>query len=101
MILTLGLSGGIIPCPAALAVLLASIASDNLAEGVFQVLAFSLGLASVLIAIGLALVNAGRAVFRRFSLEAHVARLRWASGLVIVALGTYLTLRAIQTLITS
>ena len=99
MILTLGLSGGIIPCPAALAVLLASVASGTLAEGLIWVVAFSLGLAAVLIAIGLALVNAGRAAARWLPLEAHAGALRWASGVVIVGLGGYLTVQAVQSLI--
>ena len=98
MILTLGLSGGIIPCPAALAVLLASVASGTLAEGLIWVIAFSLGLAAVLIGIGLALVNAGRAAARWLPLEAHAAALRWASGLVILGLGGYLTIQAIRAL---
>jgi nickel/cobalt exporter len=59
-LLALGVSGGILPCPSALVVLLAAISLHRVGYGLLLVVAFSLGLASVLTAVGLAFVYAGR-----------------------------------------
>lgn len=57
-LLALGISGGLLPCPAALVLLLGSIAAGNVGFGLVLVLAFSLGLAGVLTSLGLLLVYA-------------------------------------------
>lgn len=59
-LLALGVSGGLIPCPSALVLMLGAIALDRIAFGLVLILVFSIGLASVLTAIGMALVLAGR-----------------------------------------
>ena len=59
-LLTLGLTGGIVPCPAALVVLLSAVALHRVGFGLFLIVAFSVGLAAVLIAIGLLMVYARR-----------------------------------------
>ena len=56
----LGVTGGIIPCPAALVVLLSAVSLHRVAFGLYLILAFSLGLAAVLISIGLVTVYARR-----------------------------------------
>ncbi|MEP6820270.1 MAG: sulfite exporter TauE/SafE family protein [bacterium] len=61
-LLALGISGGILPCPSALVVLLAAISLHRVGYGLLLVVAFSLGLASALTAVGLAFVYAGRLV---------------------------------------
>ena len=61
-ILALGISGGILPCPSALIVLLSAIALGRVGFGLALVLAFSAGLAGVLTAIGLLFVYAGRMI---------------------------------------
>lgn len=48
-----GLGGGIVPCPDALAILLVALAAGRLAFGLAIIFAFSVGLALVLIALGL------------------------------------------------
>jgi len=63
-LLVLGVTGGIVPCPAALVVLLSAVALHRVAFGLFLIVAFSAGLAAVLIALGVAAVQAGRAMFR-------------------------------------
>ena len=63
-LLLLGITGGLIPCPAALVVLLSAIALHRIALGFFLIVAFSVGLAAVLIAIGLLMVHAARFVSR-------------------------------------
>ena len=57
-VIWLGVSGGIVPCPAALIVLLMAIKFGRLQLGLLLILAFSVGLAAVLVAIGIAVVKA-------------------------------------------
>jgi nickel/cobalt transporter (NicO) family protein len=59
-LLALGVSGGLIPCPSALIVLLGAIALGRIAFGMLLILAFSIGLAAVLTGLGLLLVYARR-----------------------------------------
>lgn len=59
-LLTLGVTGGMIPCPAALVVLLSAVAWRRVGFGMLLIVAFSIGLAAVLIAIGLLMVYAQR-----------------------------------------
>lgn len=61
----LGVSGGLLPCPSALVVLLSAIYLHRIGYGLLLIVAFSLGLASVLTGIGLAFVYAGRWLQRR------------------------------------
>ncbi len=60
----LGITGGIVPCPAALVVLLSAVALRRVGFGLFLIVAFSVGLAAVLIAIGILMVYAGRLMAR-------------------------------------
>lgn len=64
-LLTLGISGGLLPCPSALVVLLGAIALNKIGFGLILVLAFSLGLAGALTAIGMLFIYAGK-LFQRF-----------------------------------
>ncbi|MHC5718940.1 MAG: nickel/cobalt transporter, partial [Nostoc sp.] len=57
-LLALGISGGLLPCPSALVVLLSAIAMGRVGFGLALVSAFSLGLAAVLTGMGLMLVYA-------------------------------------------
>lgn len=87
-LLTLGITGGIIPCPAALVVLLSAVALHRIAFGLLLIVAFSIGLASVLIAIGILMVHA-RKLIARFNERGSLAT-RWLpiiSSLFVVALG--------------
>lgn len=60
-LLLLGVSGGLVPCPAALVLLLSCIALGQVGLGLLLVGAFSLGLAIVLTGLGLMLVYAQQA----------------------------------------
>lgn len=51
-LLALGVSGGLVPCPSAMVLLLAAVALNKTAFGLALVVAFSLGLAATLTAIG-------------------------------------------------
>ena len=63
--MALGVSGGIVPCPAALVVLLSAVSMQRIGLGLLLIVAFSVGLAAVLIVIGLLMVYA-RASWRGF-----------------------------------
>jgi nickel/cobalt transporter (NicO) family protein len=73
-LMALGVSGGLVPCPAALVLLLGAISLDRLGFGMVLVLAFSAGLAVVLTGIGLLMIYA-RKLFERFTFEARMPRL--------------------------
>jgi nickel/cobalt exporter len=57
-LLTLGISGGLVPCPSAMVLLLAAVALNKTAYGMLLVVAFSVGLAITLTAVGLAFLYA-------------------------------------------
>lgn len=57
-LVALGVTGGIVPCPAALVVLLSALSLQRVGFGLILIVAFSVGLAAVLIAIGLLMVYA-------------------------------------------
>jgi nickel/cobalt transporter (NicO) family protein len=85
-LLALGISGGMVPCPSALVLLLAAIALGRLEFGLILVLLFSIGLAMVLTAIGLLMVYL-RSVFERYSFETRAPGLLpvVSSGAIAVA----------------
>src|SRR5205823_2492876 len=69
LLLGLGLAGGLLPDPAALAVLLAAIASGKLVLGLLTVLVFSLGFASVLVVVGTLVGRLGQSTLSRIDLR--------------------------------
>jgi ABC-type nickel/cobalt efflux system permease component RcnA len=94
-LLAVGVSGGLLPCPSALVVLLAAISLHRVAYGLVLIVAFSAGLALTITGIGLVAVLAKRA-FRRLSFEGRIAGLLPAvSALVIVVAGIAMTVHAI------
>jgi ABC-type nickel/cobalt efflux system permease component RcnA len=56
-LLAMGVSGGLVPCPEALGVVLVAIGLGRIGLGLALIVAFSFGLAAVLIAIGVLLVR--------------------------------------------
>jgi ABC-type nickel/cobalt efflux system permease component RcnA len=92
-----GISGGLLPCPTALVVLLAAISLHRVGFGLLLIFAFSLGLASVVTGIGVLAISARR-LFGRTSLEGGLVRaLPAVSAAAIVALGLVMTLRSLPT----
>ena len=75
--------------------LLAAISLHRVGYGLLLIVAFSLGLASVITGIGLLAIGA-RSTFNRMSLNGPVVRALPAfSAVVIVALGVAMTIRAL------
>jgi ABC-type nickel/cobalt efflux system permease component RcnA len=94
-LITLGITGGLIPCPAALVVLLSAVALQRITFGLLLIVAFSVGLAAVLVGIGLLLVSA-RGVAQRWSGEGQwLAYLPFLSPLVITPLGMAIVVRSL------
>ena len=92
---TLGITGGIIPCPAALIVLLSAFALHRMALGFFLIVAFSVGLAAVLIGFGMAMVYARR-FLTHLQVDGPLTK-RWlpiASSIFITALGIGLAVQS-------
>jgi ABC-type nickel/cobalt efflux system permease component RcnA len=94
-LLALGISGGLVPCPSALVVMLSAIALGRIGLGLVLIVAFSLGLAGVLTAIGLLWVHAGRLI-GRLPLAGPLVRVVPAlSALFIVLAGVAMTWQAL------
>jgi nickel/cobalt exporter len=94
-LLAVGVSGGLLPCPSALVVLLAAISLHRVAFGLLLIVAFSLGLALSITGIGLVAVAAKRA-FARAKFDGVVLRtLPALSAAVIVVAGVVMTIHAL------
>ncbi|HWX77311.1 MAG TPA: sulfite exporter TauE/SafE family protein, partial [Candidatus Acidoferrales bacterium] len=96
-LLTLGISGGIVPCPAALVVLLSAVSMQRIGFGLLLIVAFSVGLAAVLISIGILMVYA-RQFMARFQVNGRLVS-RWlplTSSAFILLFGVMLTVQALQ-----
>ncbi len=70
----LGITGGIVPCPAALVVLLSAFSLHRIGFGLYLITAFSAGLAIVLVTIGLVMVYAKRVLAARMFLGGNAVR---------------------------
>lgn len=91
----LGITGGIIPCPAALVVLLSAFALHRVGLGFFLIVAFSVGLAAVLICFGLLMVYARRFMSRLVTDGPLITRwLPVASAAFMTLLGTAVAVHA-------
>ncbi|HYJ47912.1 MAG TPA: sulfite exporter TauE/SafE family protein, partial [Pyrinomonadaceae bacterium] len=97
-LLALGISGGLLPCPSALVVLLSAISLHRTGYGLLLVIAFSFGLACTLTGIGLVFVFARRFMERRLTAVAtsRAARLLPAfSAFVISCVGAVICYEAL------
>jgi nickel/cobalt transporter (NicO) family protein len=99
-LLALGVSGGLVPCPDALAILLLTAPVRQIGLGLGLVSSFSLGLAAVLIAIGVLMVR-GRGLLERLLPGGVEGNPRWVralpvvSAVVVVVLGVVLVMGAV------
>jgi nickel/cobalt exporter len=95
-LLSLGISGGIVPCVDALIGLLFAISLNKLVWGLIILCAFSLGLAAVLVAIGILMVLA-KPLIARFTGEGiWLQRLPIMSAAVVILLGAILAFKALN-----
>jgi nickel/cobalt exporter len=93
-LVAVGISGGLLPCPSALVVLLAAISLHRVAFGLVLILAFSLGLALSITGIGIVAVLAKQVFARRSFDGALVRALPVVSALVILAAGIAMAVSA-------
>ena len=93
ILLALGIAGGLLPDPGALAILLAALASGKLLLGLFTVVVFSVGFASVLVIVGVIAARVGAAVLTWLS-GRWVGWLQLATATLIVTVGLALTVNA-------
>ncbi len=78
-LIALGISGGLLPCPSALVVLLSAVALHRVAFGMALIVAFSLGLAVVISGIGMTVLYARR-LFSAPAVRPRPPRRRAAGG---------------------
>ena len=89
-IVIFGLTGGLIPCPAAITVLLLCLQIKQFSLGFVRVLCFSIGLAITLVTVGAAAALSVREATRRWSWFGGLARRApYVSGILIIAVGLY------------
>jgi nickel/cobalt exporter len=96
-IVLFGLTGGLIPCPAAITVLLLCLQLREVALGAVLVLCFSIGLAITLVTVGVAAALGMRQASRRWPrLDVFLRRAPYASGALIICVGLYVGIHALQ-----
>jgi len=103
MILMLGITGGIVPCPTATIIMLLGIGANVVVGALYAVAVFSLGLALTLMLIGFLALSSRRFAARLMSSEDGARQLSGGgslillrvipaiSGLVVVLLGAAIT----------
>jgi len=95
-LIPLAISGGLVPCPDAIAILLVAAAINRIAFGLSLIVSFSFGLAAILIAIGLLIVQ-GKRLFERlqwFNKAALIMPI--ISALIVLTAGAWLSVSALQ-----
>lgn len=97
-LLLLGISGGLVPCPAAIATLLAAIAAGRTTQGLTMVIFFSLGLGLVMMTIGVALAHAGKFANKLNASPELSRRMGILSASIITMLGGITLYHSIKTL---
>ncbi|OGK10474.1 hypothetical protein A2767_01385 [Candidatus Roizmanbacteria bacterium RIFCSPHIGHO2_01_FULL_35_10] len=92
-LLPLGISGGIVPCVDALAILIVAVSLNKILFGIILLLSFSLGLASVLIAGGILVVVAKNKAAKKFRNISRIEPyLSLTSAIIVTVLGIALLL---------
>jgi len=91
-----GLTGGLIPCPAAVTVLLLCLQLKHITLGVVLLLCFSIGLAGTMVLSGVLAALSVRMVSRRFKGFGEVAhKAPYLSVAITLCIGTYMAVQAI------
>lgn len=86
-----GLSGGMIPCPAAITVFILCLHLGKLALGITLVTAFSLGLAATLVTIGIVAAVGLRVVFTRTTRFDRIMRAApWLAAALVAVVGAFI-----------
>jgi nickel/cobalt exporter len=94
-LVSMGAAAGLLPCPSALVVLLASISQHEVALGMLLIVAFSVGLATTLTGLGVAVVHARRLIPPGLAAGRLAALMPAASAVLVMSLGLVLAARAV------
>jgi len=98
-VVLLGLGGGLIPCWDAVMLLFVAISADRLAFAVPLLIAFSLGLAVVLVALGVGVVLAHRVGATKFAERRWFQLLPVFSAALLMVMGLWLAREGVQRLV--
>lgn len=94
-LLALGISGGLVPCPSAMVLLLAAVGLNKTAYGLLLVGSFSVGLAATLVAVGLVFLYARHRMRGQLSHSLWQERLPVLSAIAIALVGAALCYGAV------
>jgi nickel/cobalt transporter (NicO) family protein len=100
ILLGLGVAGGLLPDPGALAILLATLASGKVILGLFTVLIFSLGFACVLVVVGIAAALVGEKALGWLD-RRWMGWLQVTTAALIILVGLVLTVNAVRSVVTT
>lgn len=97
-IIQFGISGGLVPCPAAIAILLTAIQFNKITTGIILIVALSIGIAVTLISVGIIAIYTKKFVFgnNRHPHTNLQTILPILSGIFITTLGTILLLKIFE-----
>lgn len=97
-IILFGLTGGLIPCPAAITVLLLCLQLKQIALGATLVLCFSIGLVITMVTVGVVAALGMRHAEKRFgsAFSTFTRRAPYASGVLITVVGLILAVQAVR-----
>ena len=99
-VILFGLTGGLLPCPSAFAVLMICLQLKKFTLGFAMVLAFSLGLAITLVTVGVIAAISVKHVSKRFSRFGEFARKApYVSSTIMVGIGLMVAIQGLQHLI--
>ena len=93
VLLALGIAGGLLPDPAALALLLAALSSGRVLLGLMTVLVFSLGFAATLVVVGIVAAKIGQRILEWLN-NIWMVRVQIMMTLLIIGIGVVLTIKA-------
>lgn len=94
-LLSFGLSGGLVPCPAALALFILAVGQGKPFLGLWTVIVFSVGLAATLVAIGIAVCRGFAFVEGRLGKDGWLNRLPIISAVVVTLFGLWMLVKAL------
>jgi ABC-type nickel/cobalt efflux system permease component RcnA len=95
-LIVLGLAGGIVPCPSAIILLFTAINTGAMTRALPLVLAFSAGLAAVLVAIGMLVVTSKRFAGSHFGTSRLFHLLPLLSAILVTGIGLWLCYDAVH-----
>jgi ABC-type nickel/cobalt efflux system permease component RcnA len=95
-LISLGLAGGIVPCPAALAIIILAVSKGTVLPGLAVVLSLSIGLGVTLVGIGILICKTSSSLLNNFDSESRIIKIMpLISGLIVTILGIIITVRAL------